>query len=476
MAASSSLSPILSLGPACRLVEGDDGRLAIEGRGLRLELLSAGAGLGAALRRLAGDGASEEDLAAAVGDTDGPGALLELHALLAELRDARSLCRTLTCGGEPLVTCVPTANRPTAPDSATADRPFVLSRFTYLRRDGARLVAESPLAHAYWILHGTRGAALFAALGTPVAAPDLADRVAGLEPAEAEAVLQLLAEEGLLSPVDAAGEAREDGDGELLSWEFHDLLFHARSRAGRHANPYGGTFPFLGTLDPPPALDPHAGDETAAELVDLPRPDIERLKLEDPPFTRVVEERRSRRRRGERPIDRDELGELLYRSSRLRRVVVKDTHEVSERVYPGGGAVYELEIYLATDGCSGLADGLYRYDPAGHRLARRAGETPEWRALLDAAGRTARSEAPEVLIVLAARFRRVTWKYRSMAYAGILKDVGVLYQNLYLVATAMGLAGCALGGGDSDLFARASGASYLTEGSVGEFILSRGDG
>jgi SagB-type dehydrogenase family enzyme len=61
-----------------------------------------------------------------------------------------------------------------------------------------------------------------------------------------------------------------------------------------------------------------------------------------------------------------------------------------------------------------------------------------------------------------------------MAYAGILKNVGALYQTIYLVATAMGLSVCALGGGDSDLFTRAAGTRWETESSVGELILNRG--
>jgi len=39
------------------------------------------------------------------------------------------------------------------------------------------------------------------------------------------------------------------------------------------------------------------------------------------------------------------------------------------------------------------------------------------------------------------------------------------------VATAMNLAPCALGCGDSDLFARAAETDYLVESSVGEFLL-----
>ena len=77
----------------------------------------------------------------------------------------------------------------------------------------------------------------------------------------------------------------------------------------------------------------------------------------------------------------------------------------------------------------------------------------------------------QVLLILAARFARVAWKYESIAYALTLKHVGVLYQTMYLTATAMGLAPCAIGGGDADLFARAAGTDYYGETSVGEFLL-----
>ena len=72
---------------------------------------------------------------------------------------------------------------------------------------------------------------------------------------------------------------------------------------------------------------------------------------------------------------------------------------------------------------------------------------------------------------MAARFQRVAWKYASTAYAVILKNVGVLYQTMYLAATAMNLAPCAIGCGDADLFARGAGTDYYAETSVGEFLL-----
>ncbi|HEV8582705.1 MAG TPA: SagB family peptide dehydrogenase [Thermoanaerobaculia bacterium] len=444
--------------------------MTIERGKIGLPLGVLGPGLRAALEMLASTGATEEGLVETVDGIEGAGPILRLHHLLSELAEKRLLCRGARCAGSPLITVVPFSRSAPEPRPGAPPGVFVLSRFACLRREGRSLIAESPLAHSTVLVHGDAGARLISRLASPCDRAALAAGVPGLAEEEAELCSDLLWEAGFLSPVDRDGKVEEEQDSQLLQWEFHDLLFHARSRAGRHDNPYGGAYPFRGSIDPLPALRPPA----AAETIDLFRPDLERLMREDPPFSRVLEERRSRRSRGECPITLAELGEFLYRSSRLRRVIAGETHEVSERVYPGGGAVYELEIYPVAQCCEGLAPGLFHYDPGEHRLERLSGMTPEALALLEAAGRTASAEPPEILIVLAARFQRVTWKYRSVGYAAILKDVGALYQTMYLTATAMGLAACALGGGDSDLFARATGLGYTSEGAVGELILNRG--
>ena len=184
---------------------------------------------------------------------------------------------------------------------------------------------------------------------------------------------------------------------------------------------------------------------------------------------------------GEHPLTHRQLGEFLYRVARVRdrrEVEVPTQHgpvrlELASRPYPAGGGLYELEVYAAVRACAGLAPGLYHYDPAGHRLVRLSGPTAEVTALLrDAAESTgAAEEGLQVLLILAARFPRLAWKYESIAYALTLKHVGVLYQTMYLAATAMGLAACAVGGGDADLFARAACTDYYAETSVGEFLL-----
>jgi len=48
-----------------------------------------------------------------------------------------------------------------------------------------------------------------------------------------------------------------------------------------------------------------------------------------------------------------------------------------------------------------------------------------------------------------------------------------LMQTLYLVATDMGLGGCAIGSNNIDLFARMTGMEFHVEGAVGQFALGR---
>ena len=99
------------------------------------------------------------------------------------------------------------------------------------------------------------------------------------------------------------------------------------------------------------------------------------------------------------------------------------------------------------------------------------------RALVDdARARCLMATSPQVLVVVAARFGRVMYRYESIAYATILKNVGALYQTMYCVATAMGLASCAVGGGSADAFCVAAGLDYLDESSVGEFTLGSAAG
>jgi SagB-type dehydrogenase family enzyme len=237
-------------------------------------------------------------------------------------------------------------------------------------------------------------------------------------------------------------------------------------------------------VGPPPALKP----APPGEARELYRPDLAALERDDPPLARVQERRRSARDfDAGHPITDRQLGEFLFRVARVKdswqTEVATDGGPVrmdfASRPYPAGGSLYELEVYAAVNLCANLPPGLYHYDPSGHRLTGLCGRSTEVGSLLrDAAWSAGVPEDNlQVLLILAARFPRVAWKYESIAYALTLKHVGVVLQTMYLAATAMGLGPCALGGGDADLFARAAGTDYLAETSVGEFLLgSQRDG
>jgi SagB-type dehydrogenase family enzyme len=431
-----------------------------------------------ALRRLEAQGTSAGILADLVRTADGPGALARWYYYLQELARRGQLHLSVQEDGQRLATLVPISPGFSLAGPPLPDRPHVLSRFACLRRGIQTLVIESPLSHARILLHDGRAAALVSALAQPATVEELASRLGPLPREAVRSLLALLVRAGIAAAVDQEGKTQEDSDPVLLSWEFHDLYFHSRSRAGRHDALVGATFPWVGRLEQPPPLKPPAA---GAQTIDLFRPDLEQLQRHDPPFAQVVEQRRSLREYAAEPITDRQLGEFLYRVARVRERYAMDVPsphgpvrmEFTSRPYPAPGGLYELEVYPIINRCAGLEPGLYHYDPGGHRLERMTGKTPDTDLLLlDAAmatGMTAQSV--QVLLVLAARFPRVAWKYSMLAYALTLKHVGVLYQTMYLTATAMGLAPCAIGAGDSDVLARAAELDYCAEPGVGEFLL-----
>ncbi|WP_437313223.1 SagB family peptide dehydrogenase [Sorangium sp. So ce385] len=428
-----------------------------------------------ALARLVDQGATGEELAAGAVRAGGSwhlGAIVLRH--LDRLRELGLLAYGARAGGRLLATLHPISPwfelRPADPG---AGRRVVLSRFAYQRRVGHEMVLESPRCHALLRLDDPRAAAMCVTLARPSTSDALAAAHA-LPREAAETFVGLLAAAGLALSADEAGQTEEDLAPQLAPWAFHDLLFHARSRPGRHAEPLGRSSRFRERIPAPPALRPTGAD---GQPIPLYRPDLDALIADDLPFSAVLERRRSLRAHGAEPIGVEALGELLYRASRVRARLPPapgQPDEVTSRPYPSAGACYELEIYLAVNRCRGLASGLYHYDPEGHRLFLRQGRTPDVEALLvEAAEATgsASSSAPQVLVCVTSRFQRVSWCYEGVAYALTLKNVGVLFQTFHLVATAMGLACCAVGAGNSDVFARASGNDYDAETTVGELLL-----
>jgi SagB-type dehydrogenase family enzyme len=358
------------------------------------------------------------------------------------------------------------------------DDVLVLSRFAYLRRRGNEMVLESPRAGALFRICNPKIATAIATLATPqqIRKLRLQDGFPGIE------LVALLVDCQILFNIDPAADAglrSAEGDDGLVLWDFHDLLFHARSMDGRHANPAGGTYPYAGVMVPPPAVRPR----WPGKKIDLGRfKDAPSQPIL--PAAKLLRERHSTRTfDDQQPMTLAELARFLDNTARVHsrwksRLDLGDEAPVVDyaaRPYPSGGASYELELYLAVDKCEGLARGFYHYDAGAHALAPIGTGASELDALLAGAQFAMGAPAmPQILITIAARFGRISWKYSSIAYALILKDVGVLMQTLYLVATDMGLGGCAIGTANIDLFAKMTGIEFHVEGPVGQFAIGRG--
>jgi len=143
---------------------------------------------------------------------------------------------------------------PQMPHLGTADV-LVLSRFAYMRRRGNEMVLESPRAGALFRICDRKIAAALATLSSPQHIGRLRrqDDFPGIE------LLALLVDCQILFRVDPArdsGLRPAEGDDNLVLWDFHDLLFHARSTEGRHANPLGGVYPYAGVMAALPAVRP----------------------------------------------------------------------------------------------------------------------------------------------------------------------------------------------------------------------------
>lgn len=395
--------------------------------------------------------------------------LAVLYYYLGKFKEHFLLSFTVCSESERLVTLIPTSNDFIFESKKVfLDKKYLLSRFAYWHLEQANMILETPLSSAKIIIESYKVSKLLHALAKPQIFEDLLKSYLEISEESLNALILLFLNAKVITLDETSNEEQELA---LVQWEFHDLLFHSRSRKGRHENPFGGTYRFRDKIKPLAAIKTIA----SSEIIDLYRPDLEKLKKEDHSFTKVLENRKSIREEEGPKLTIQQLGEFLYRSARIKNFALDaklQMTDLSHRPSPSGGAIYELELYPIISSCEGIEDGLYHYNPEKHFLSKLTDKSEMTETLLsDAYYSTGKNGKPQVLIVFAARFQRITWKYQSMAYATILKNVGALYQTMYLVATAMELSPCAIGGGNSDLFAKAAGTNYYAETTVGEFML-----
>lgn len=340
------------------------------------------------------------------------------------------------------------------PDDPALD----LSRFAVVRNNHSKLLVESPLATSEISIH--RRELLADALMPGV----------GYRHRLAAALREQLRLGGFLSCADGP----ESMELRYRQWGPHELLFHDRSRLGYRGyvgDGFGGTWWGREAGFVPEQARPEA---FGGPRVELDVPDLAGRKRTEASYCEVIETRKSERVHNDAdPITIAQLGELLYRTARVRRIHEEDGVEFVSSPRPSGGSVYELELYPVVSRCHGLEPGFYHYDAHSHELELvQPIDHPGVRRMVRVASQgSTTGSPPQVLLVIAARVGRVMWKYEGMGYAVVLKNTGVLFHALAGTSAAMQIAGCPLGTDDAAAFTEATGRDPLVECSVGQFVV-----
>ena len=177
---------------------------------------------------------------------------------------------------------------------------------------------------------------------------------------------------------------------------------------------------------------------SSASILRLPPPEQKgKMSLEE-----ALGRRRSVREFTREALTERELSQLLWAAQGI-------THAEGLRAVPSAGALYPLELYVASAG------GFYRYEPRPHQLVRlsdRDLRAAMRRAELD---QEAITQAPAVFVI-AAVYERTSRKYgaaRTPRYVHM--EVGHAAQNLLLEAVALGLGGVPIGAFEDEALQKA---------------------
>lgn len=170
-----------------------------------------------------------------------------------------------------------------------------------------------------------------------------------------------------------------------------------------------------------------------AEKIALPR------QWDKPPadLWQILQERRSLRRYGPRPLALTELAMLLWAS----QGITAQSGRYFFRTAPSAGALYPIETYLSVHNVEGVDPGLYHFDVQNFQLELLTSSSCG-AALAEAAlGQSFLAAAP-VGFAWTAVLRRTMGKYGHRGMRYILLDAGHICQNLTMAAEALGCGVC----------------------------------
>lgn len=172
------------------------------------------------------------------------------------------------------------------------------------------------------------------------------------------------------------------------------------------------------------------------QRVDLPLPAADGEKTVE----ETIEERRSHRDFASQPLTLQQVSRLLWAAQGVT------APQDGFRACPSAGATFPLEVFTAVGkrGVQGLEQGVFRYVPADHELARTGADDIRSDIASAALGQNFVATAP-VGVLLAAQSLRTTMQYGERGRRYVHMEAGHASQNIYLQAESLGLVTVAVG-------------------------------
>jgi len=161
-------------------------------------------------------------------------------------------------------------------------------------------------------------------------------------------------------------------------------------------------------------------------------------------FLKTLLTRKSIRDFASQGIRLSDLSQLLTLSCGLRN----DGNDYGYRTYASAGGRYPIEVYVAVFNSEELDKGIYHFNVLDNSLELiKMGECCNKVRKFYQNQSIVISQDYPCLILLSMVFNRTMEKYGERGYRFILLDAGHMSQNLYLVATYLGLGIVELGAG-----------------------------
>jgi len=163
-------------------------------------------------------------------------------------------------------------------------------------------------------------------------------------------------------------------------------------------------------------------------------------------ISEVISKRVSRRDFSGGPLTLAELSTLLHYSYGVRkRTLAYNIKDFPFRMAPSSGGLQTVEVYLTVNAVEGLKKGLYHYN-ANKNLMEMLDRGNMRRKVIQCCTYQDWLDAASIVLFLTCDLDKLYWKYGRRSYRMAHIDVGIVAENLHLVATGLRLRSCMIAG------------------------------